>query len=329
MRRAGTASRWYRMAMTALALLLVLLLAASYRYLVSRGVFTAVKPAPLVCRTLPLAVADIAVDPAARLAFLAAPDGLYAYAYQQPGARPEKFSGPPPDFHPQALALYRATVGEATLYAVNRRGNDYSVVSFRVSLADGKPRLQEKSSIGGRILNEPSAIAAVDELRFYVANRHVSRTALGRWLDDSFLLPRANVLYFDGMLFREVATRLNSPRGVALSPDGGHLVVGEAYPRRLVSFLRNPFTGVLDDAAALPLQAGPGHMNTAANSLIVAATPKAGSGAVFRISIKDGVPQAATPLYENRDGEIAAAAQAGGRLLIGTAAGLKDCALPK
>jgi arylesterase / paraoxonase len=321
--------RWYRIAMTALALLLVLLLAASYRYLVSRGVFASVKPAPLVCRTLPLAVADIAVDPATKHAFLAAPDGLYAYAYQQPGARPERLSGMPPDFHPTALALYRASAGEATLYAVNRRGNDYSLVSFRLSTADGKPRLQEKSRIGGRILNQPSAIAAVDDLRFYVTNRHASRTSLGRWLDDAFLLPRANVLYFNGMLFREVATRLNSPGGVALSPDGGRLVVSEFYPRRLVTFLRNPFTGALDDAEALPLKAGPGQTNNAADSLIVAATPKAGSGAVFRISYKAGVPQAAVPLYASRDGEIAAAAVTGGGLLIGAATGLKDCALPK
>jgi hypothetical protein len=317
-------SRWYRMVMTAMALLLVLLLAASYRYLVSRGVFTGVKPAPLVCRTLPLAVAGIAVDPTAKLAFLAAPDGLYAYAYQQPGARPEKLSGPPPDFHPTALALYRPQGGEATLYAVNRRGNDYSVVSFRLSTADGKPGLQEKSRIGGRILNEPSAIAAVDELRFYVANRHASRTVLGRWLDDSFLLPRANVLYFDGMLFREVATRLNSPGGVALSPDGGHLIVSEFYPRRLVTFQRNPFSGALDDAEALPLKAGPGQMNTV-DSLIVAATPKAGTGAVYRASLKE--PLAASPLYATKQGRIAAAAEAGGRLLIGTGDQMLDCGL--
>jgi hypothetical protein len=327
MRGAGRASRWYRMAMTALALLLVLLLAASYRYLVSRGVFTAVQSAPLVCRVFPVATNAIAVDTAAGLAILAAPDGLYAYAYERPGARPEKLAGAPPDFHPQALALYRAPGGVATLYAVNRRATGYSVVSFRLTPADGKLKLQEKSSIGGRILNEPAAIAAVDDLRFYVTNRHASRTALGRWLDDSFLLPRANVLYFDGMLFREVATRLNSPSGVALSPDGGRLVVGEAYPRRLVTFQRNPFSGALDDAAALPLKAGPGPLATAGGSLIVATAPKAGSGAVYRVSLKE--PQTVVPLYASREENIAAAVQASGRLLIGTAAGLQDCALPK
>jgi arylesterase / paraoxonase len=323
-------NRWTRMAMTVCAMLVALLLAASYRFLISRGVFAKVTPVAPTCHTLPGAVNDIVVDPAARLAFLASPqDGISAYAYDKAGARPEKLAGSPPGFHPTALALYRASGGEATLYAVVRRGEAYFIVSFRVTQVQGKPKLEEKSSIGGRILNEPSAIAPVDEARFYVVNRHTSSTALGRWLDDSFLLPRANVLYFDGMIFREVVKQLNSPAGAVLSPDTGHLIVGEFYPRRLVSFLRNPFSGEVKDAEALSLKAGPGHLETAADGLIVAATPKAGNGAVYRVSLKDGVPQAAVPLYVGRDGEIAAAAAAGRRLLIGTAAGLKDCALPK
>src|SRR6185437_14190447 len=51
-------------------------------------------------------------------------------------------------------------------------------------------------------------IAAVDRERFYIANDHGSTTALGRALDDYLVLPRANLLYFDGTVFRAVAQHM-------------------------------------------------------------------------------------------------------------------------
>ena len=338
MRYNPAANRWYRIAVTSGALLAVLLLAVCYRYLESRGVFTAMKPVALACRSVSgvEGTSDIAVDAAAKTAFVAvaastpsAQDGIYAYAFDTPGARLEKLAGTPRDFHPQALALTHPPGGDATLFTVNRRGTAYSIVVFRVTAANGAVRLEEKSSIGGRILAEPSGIAPVDGDRFYLVNRHISRTALGRWLDDVLLLPRANVLYFDGMIFREVAKRLNSPDGVTVSPDGGHLLVSEFYPRRIVSFVRNPFSGELKDAEVLPLPGGPGKLKTVADgSLIVAATPKVRAREVLRVNLQDGVPQAAVPLYAGRSGEIYVAAEAGGRLLLGAGDGLRDCRLP-
>jgi hypothetical protein len=338
MKIAMTGGRWYRVGMTAGAMLFMLLLAASYRFLESHGVFTAVKPvSPGACRTIAAVegLGDIAVDPAMKSAFLAAAartpsqrDGLYTYSYGTPGAGLVKLAGTPADFHPTALALYRPPGGKATLYAVNRRSSgDYAVQSFRVIVAGGVAKLEERSSIAGRILSEPSDIAAVDEDRFYVVNRHTSRTALGRWLDDVFGLPRANTLYFDGTVFRVVAKQLNSPGGAALSPDASRLIVSEFYPRRLVTFTRNPYTGELKAPAVLPLPAGPGKMELADGSLIVAAWPKASAGEVLRVNLQNGVPQAAVPLYAGRDEEIAAAAETGGHLLIGTGGKILDCRL--
>ena len=329
------ANRWYRIGVTTGALLAVLLLAVCYRYLESRGVFTTVKPAALACRTVNGVASDIAVDAVAKIAFVAAAaptpsrqDGIYAYAFDTPGAQLEKLAGTPPDFHPVALALTRPPGGEAILFTINRRGAAYSIVVFRVTAANGAIRLEEKSSIGGHILAEPADIAPVDGDRFYLVNRHVSHTALGRWLDDVLLLPRANVLYFDGMIFREVAKRLNSPDGVAVSPDGGHLLVSEFYSRRIVSFARNPFTGELKDAEVLSLPGGPGKLADADGSLIVAAMPKVGVGEVLRVNLQDGAPQSAERIFAEKGTAVAAAAEAGGRLLIGLDNTLRDCRLP-
>ncbi len=43
--------------------------------------------------------------------------------------------------------------------------------------------------------------------QFYVTNDHGSRTEFGRTMETYLTLPRANVLYFDGMIFREAAVR--------------------------------------------------------------------------------------------------------------------------
>jgi arylesterase/paraoxonase len=355
---------WHRIAATASAVLVVAVLAGATRMAESHGVFTTVKPGfGGTCRAVRGAGGpeDIAIDSKDKIAFVSATDrparskgkpsprdGLYSYAYTQSGAELVKLSGTPQDFHPHGISLYRAPEGGLTLMAVNHRMDETNTVDiFSVEIENGAINLTEVGSIGGGILVSPNDVVAVDEDRFYVVNDHLSKTDLGRWLDDNLVLPRTNILYFDGVKFIEVANGLNFPSGAALSADGRYLYVPEAYPRTLLTFERNPFTGQLKQVNTLSIPSNLDDADVAADgSVWVGSHPKAFAMAkfrddpskpapseVFRVAVKDGVPQTASLIYANMGDQIGGSsvgATADGHLLIGSPFDDKilDCKLP-
>ncbi|HEY0282440.1 MAG TPA: hypothetical protein VGC27_07445, partial [Rhizomicrobium sp.] len=218
---------------------------------------------------------------------------------------------------------------------------------FSVEIENGAVNLTEVGSIGGRILVSPNDLVAVDEDRFYVVNDRMSKTALGRWLESNLLLPRANILYFDGIKFIAAAEGLNSPLGVAMSADGRYLYVPEALPRKLLTFERNPFSNQLKQVNALSIPSGLDNADVAADgSIWVAGHPKYNAmlryigdpskpspSEIFRVAVHDGMPQAASLVYANMGEEIGAAsvgATADGHLLIGSPFDdkLLDCTPP-
>ena len=343
---------WYRIAATAGAVLIVAVLAGAYRMAESHGVFATVKPGFAgSCRAIPSATGpeDIAIDAKDKIAFVSATDrparnkgipspkdGLYSYAYTQPSAGLVKLSGAPADFHPHGISLYRAPDGTLTLMAVNHRMDKTNTVDiFSVEIENGAARLTEVGSIGGRILSSPNDVAAVDEDRFYVVNDHTTKPDLGRWLDDTLVLPRANILYFDGVKFVEVANGLNFPNGAALSADGHYLYVPESYPRTLLTFERNPFSGRLEQVNALPIPSNLDNADVAADgSVWLGSHPKAFAMAkyrsdpskpapseIYRVAVQNGIPQSVSLIYANLGEEIGASsvgATADGHLLIGS-----------
>ena len=355
---------WLRMAATAGVVVIVAVLAGTARMLESHGTFTSVTPGfGGSCRAVPSASGpeDIAIDKEDKLAFVSATDrparskgkpspkdGLYAYAYETPGAGLVRLSGTPADFHPHGISLYRAPDGSLTLMAINHRmDKTNSVDIFSVQIANGTVKLEEVGSITGGILTSPNDVAAVDQDRFYVVNDHVSKTDLGRWLDDALVLPRTNIVYFDGMKFITVAQELNFPNGAALSKNGRYLYVPESYPRTLLTFERNPFSGRLKQVGALSIPSNLDNADVAEDgSVWVGSHPKAFAMAayrnnpsrpapseIFRVGVQNGIPQSASLVYANMGGEIGASsvgATADGHLLIGSPFDNKilDCRLP-
>ena len=355
---------WHRMIATASAVVLVGLLTGAVRMLQSHGAFVTVKPGFAgVCRGIasPTGPEDIAINAEDKLAFVSATDrrarskghpspadGLYTYAYGTPGAALIKLAGTPGDFHPHGISLYRSRQGGLTLMAVNHRlDGDNTIDIFTVEVANGAARLTEIGSIGGGVLVSPDALVAVDEDRFYVVNNHASKTALGRWLDDILVLPRANVLYFDGMKFRDVANGLNSPSGIVLSPDEQFLYVSESYPRALVTFERQPISGKLQKVASLSIPSNLDNARLAADgSIWLGSHPdafavakyrnnpsKPASSEIFHVSLKDGIPDSAKLVYADNGQQIGASsvgAVADGHLLIGSPFDNKilNCKLP-
>ena len=338
------------MAITASAVLLVGLIVAVYRMLDSHGVFTTVKPFFAgTCQTVASARGpeDIAIDARDKLAFVSAMDryarapagagdGLYAYAYLDPQAKLVRLAGTPADFHPHGISLHRSADGSLTLMAINhRRDGTNSVDVFQVEIAAGAAKLTEIGSITGGQLVSPNDLAAVDQDRFYIVNDHTSKSAFGRWLDDTLVLPNADILYFDGMKFVTAAEGLNFPNGAALSADGRFLYVPEAYARTLLTFERNPFSGELKQVGVLAIPSNLDNADVAADgSVWIGSHPKAYAMAafradpkkpapseIFRVETQNGVPRSAAVVYANMGSQIGGSsvgATADGHLLIGS-----------
>jgi sugar lactone lactonase YvrE len=309
---------WRRITITVSAMLVVLLVAASYRFVVSRGVFASVEDkTPASCRVVAgiSGVRDIATD-AAGNAYLAADSGLYVFS-----GSAKRLAGTPKDFRPAALAIG----GDGSFTVLFRQNGIWEVSVF------GSPAPSEVKEVGrlsADVLTDPADIAVLPAGRFYFVNTHSTRSAFGRWLDDSFLIPRAEVTYFDGMKFIPVAKRLTSPDGIAISADMSHLYVAQELPHTIVTFTRNDFTGAISDATLFDLPAAPTKIAVAKDgSLIVAAWPKQGAGAVYRIPVAGGLPQSAELLYSSKTEPVTAAAEANGHLLIGSDKKLLDCKL--
>ncbi|MBU6299211.1 MAG: hypothetical protein KGJ79_02360 [Alphaproteobacteria bacterium] len=343
---------WIRVAVTAGAVATVAVLAGAYRLLESHGAFTSVTPGfGGTCEAVRGVTGpeDIAVDRQDRIAFVSATDrparargtpspqdGLYAYDYLQPGARLVKLAGTPVDFHPYGISLYRAPNGSLTLMAINHRLSGANTVDvFVAAAAGGTAKLAEVGSIGSGMLVSPNAVAAVDQDRFYVVNDHTGTTALGRWLDDNLALTRADVLYFDGVKFNVAATGLDFPNGAALSADGRYLYVTEAYARQLLTFERNPFSGRIRQVNALTIPSNLDNVRVAADgSVWIGSQPdgfkmaayrgdpaKPAPSEIFRVGVKDGIPQSAAPVYTNMGEQIGGSSvgvTADGHLLIGS-----------
>ncbi|MDR3525910.1 MAG: beta-propeller fold lactonase family protein [Rhizomicrobium sp.] len=314
-------SRWRRIAVTVAAMLVVLSLAANFRYGQSRGVFAGVADkTPASCK--PLAglsgVVTIIPDEPTHSALIATRDGGI---FLLKGAAATKLTGTPQDFHPLAMA---AAGGKLT--TAFQRKDGYAIAVFDI----GSGKLTETSRLTTDQLSDPADLLAVDALRFYLINHHKTHSALGRWLDDVFLIPRAEVQFFDGLKFVTVSKRLNAPSALATSPDGAMLYVAQELPRNLAYFQRNAFSGALGEVEIFALPAAPTKISIAKDgSLIVAAWVKPGQGAVYRIAVASGVPQSAELLYASKGHVVTAAAELGDQLLIATDQALLSCAQPQ
>ncbi|MBL6852089.1 MAG: SMP-30/gluconolactonase/LRE family protein [Alphaproteobacteria bacterium] len=341
-----------RAAITAGSVVLVGLLALGARTLTAYGVFTDVTPEFAgTCKPIPTANGpeDIAIDEPSGLVFISAldrrakvaghpskHDGLYVFKLADATPHPVKLAGTPSDFHPHGISLVRTPDGGLTLMAINHLSDGtHSIEIFDVAVKNGEAKLTSVGNIAGEQLVSPNAIAALDRDRFYVVNDHGSTTDLGRSLDDYFVLPRANVLYFNGTLFREVARGLAFPSGVVLSPDQKFLYVGEAWNRRVTAFNRQPLSGTLDEAGSVAIPANVDNLRMdAKGQLWAGARPKALAQAafradpnqpapsqVFRIALANGIPQSATAVYTDLGHGIGGAsvgAVSGHRMFIGS-----------
>jgi arylesterase/paraoxonase len=263
-------------------------------------------------------------------------DGIYTLKLGDPNAQPVRLAGTSASFHPDGISLFRAADGSLTLMAVNHENATQSSINvFEVSVANGVAALHEIGDIESDRLISPNDLVAVSKTQFYVTNDHGSHTPFGAKLENYLMLPRANVLYFDGNVFKEAVTGLVFANGINVSPDGNHLYVAETMAHRIQTFVRDPFSGKLTPDVTFTLPAGPDNIDIdEKGDLWVAAHPKLfdvvtylgdaskpSPSEIFRMPVKVGEPQYAQLIYADLGHQIGAAsvgATANGHLFIGT-----------
>jgi hypothetical protein len=320
--------RRLRRALLLLALSLAVTLTVTvFRVLNALGMFAGIEahlPGPCSAIAVVGGIKDLQIDRGGRLLFAAltgrGQDGIYAMALDHPENGFTRLTGSPANFHPTSLSVFRADKGALALMAVDRpKGQEPAITIFDVRVSKGSLALIEKARVAGGLLVDPAAVAAAGPDQFYVTNASTSVTGLGRILETVVLLPRGNVVFFDGNLLRIVADGLNSPRGVQISDDGTHLYVTAATGRTLHAFERNSLSGSLNETSALVVGPGLGSVSRdESGQLWIAAQPKLleqylyGSSKrlasqVFKVSLLQGTPQSAEIVYSDTGSRVSAA----------------------
>lgn len=210
---------------------------------------------------------DITIHPDGRFAYISSddrrsvisgnptPGAIFRYDLSTAAATPVNLT-PDADLHfrPHGISLHVGADGRETLFVVNHPGESL----FGAPEGDGSGPLHtievfdvvddtlvHRHTHASDLMISPNDVVGVDHERFYFTNDHGTGPGALRQLEDYLRLPWANVVYFDGDAFREVASRLSYANGINLSPDGARLYVAEVSRNRIQVYQRDPASGAL------------------------------------------------------------------------------------
>ncbi|WP_339856738.1 strictosidine synthase family protein [Pseudohongiella acticola] len=210
---------------------------------------------------------DITLHPESRFAYISSddrrgvingnptPGAIFRYDLSSASTTPLNLT-PNADlqFRPHGISLFVGDDGRETLFVVNHPGeslfgapegeNNEALHTIEVfDVVDNA--LMHRQTHASEWLISPNDVVGVDHDRFYVTNDHGAGPGLMRQLEDYLRLPWANVVYFDGDVFKEVGDGLSFANGINMSPDGTQLYVAEVSRNLVRIYQRNPGSGSL------------------------------------------------------------------------------------
>ena len=316
------------------ASLILTIVVLSVRALFATGAFTTVSHHfDGTCAVVGGAARDLVVDEKDGLIFASQRGGLAVARLGQLQNGFTRLAGTPSHFEPRGLGLFRSSDGAAVLMAIEHpAGDDAAIETFDVHLSNANATLVERSRITSGLLSEPIGVVAVGPDQFYVTNASTSTTSLGRFVEAFARVPRGNVVFFDGTVFRPVVSGFSGASGIEASADLSHVYVGTRLGRTLYAFERNPFSGGLKELGELQVGVAieavrrdnrgdlwiAGHPDSIE---IPGVSRKIGASEIFRVALREGVPQAADLVYSDPRSAFSAAGVgvlSAGRLIIGS-----------
>jgi arylesterase/paraoxonase len=208
----------------------------------------------------------------------------------------------PPGFRPHGLSLFEREGEPARLFGISHPADG----GHSVELFEREPygAFVPRQSVRDPLFVHPNAIAAVGARQFYLANDTSQPEKSSPALDAFLRRGDSTVVYFDGAKARVVASGLRFVAGMAASPDGQRLYVGEALGGQLRVYRRDAASGDLALEQIVPLGTAPDNLNVDAGGVVwIAAHPRLFA---FLAHVRNPVERAPTQVlrYDPRDGKV-------------------------
>ena len=202
------------------------------------------------------------------------PGGIYLAKFDDPSVAPRLLTANVPPFHPHGISLYADAMGRKTLAVVNHPTLKTSeIMLFDVTedkTADGATtvELSLRRTVKDPLMHSLNDVTLISHEAFYTTNDHGSETDFGEQLETWLLLPRANVVYYDGTAAKTAATGFNYANGINRNADASEIYVAEATGRSLQTFRRDADTGMLAHIHTLFLGVGPDNLDVDSDGAI-------------------------------------------------------------
>ncbi len=178
----------------------------------------------------------------------------------------------PTDFRPHGLSLLRQQGQPLRLFAVSHPTGQRHVVEIAEQSASGG--FFPKATIADDAFTHPNALVAAGPAQFYLVNDHPVQTEWQRTLSTLLRSGNASLLYYDGTRAQRLVDDLAYPAGLALSPDGSRLYVGEALAKSMRIY-RVLSPGRIELERTVDLGTAPDNLNVDADGVVwIAAHPK-------------------------------------------------------
>jgi arylesterase/paraoxonase len=179
--------------------------------------------------------------------------------------------------HPHGISLYRDGNGKRTLAVVNHpeMGASEVILFDVIDHAGAPPQLILRRRVKDPLIHDANDVTLVGHEAFYVTNDHGSQTATGRMLEDYLLLPRGDVVFYDGNSAKVAASGLNYANGINRSADLATVYVAESTARTVDIFHRDMTSGLLSPTRSIFIDALPDNIDVDPDGdLWVAAHPR-------------------------------------------------------
>jgi len=235
---------------------------------------------------------DIELDRATGALFISAQDrradpaadgmlkqgGIYLARLDSTGATSSLTAELSRTIHPHGISLFADPMGRKTLAVVNHpgEGGDEVMLFDVVPSPDGSDlRLTPRRTIKDPLMHSLNDVTLVSHEAFYATNDHGAETELGKQLETWLLLPRGNVVYYDGNVAKIVAEGFNYANGINRNADASEIYVAEATGRTLKTFRRDLNTGALAHIHSLFIPMGLDNIDVDSDgNLWIGAHPK-------------------------------------------------------
>ena len=126
------------------------------------------------------------------------------------------------EFNPHGISLFRKD-SVLLLFVINHTQDGDKVEKFRV---EGEV-LEYESSFSSKLMCCPNDLVAIGHDQFYVTNDHGSKAGFSRAMEDYLRIPRASIVFYNGVGFETVAKPFHYANGINISKDKKFLYLAE------------------------------------------------------------------------------------------------------